>query len=245
MTEASGEDAHERRRMAREEILRRGALFEARRRKKQTSPPNSFDSLVDENGNLRNHDLLDMPPEVAKSTGVDLSAEPSQPEKQNPSTPVEGTDKDRLHIDLPHSPLKSRSETLVELTPTSEAPDTPFDTSAHETPSGATHDVPQPGSEGEDWPSSGSTADENSQIYYAHPDPSSNGHQDLGSPFANLQSTSPTSATAGSYSHLDDLEDAVSDGTLSDLGQSSAGVATPASWSEIGSVISSDDGHYQ
>lgn len=252
MTEESGEAAQERRRVAHEEILRRGSLFEARRRKKQSSPPNSFDSLVDGDGNLRNPDLLEVSPDsAAKATGVDLSSsQPLQPEKQDDvSGPIDATDKDRLHVDIPSdSPPQPRSETLVDLTPTSEAPETAFDTPAHGTsergkPAGLPHEASQP--DLGPGPSTGSTDGENIQTYYAHPEPPSDENRgDVGSPFADVLSASPTSATAGSYSHLDELEDAASDGTLSDLGRSSGGVATPASWSEIGSVVSSDDGHH-
>ncbi|RMJ21904.1 hypothetical protein PHISP_07231 [Aspergillus sp. HF37] len=255
MTEDSSGAAQERRRVAREDILRRGALFEARRRKKQSSPPNSFDSLVDEDGNLRNRDLMEVSPDsAAKATGVDLfSSQPSQTEKQGDvSAPVDATDKDRLHVDIPSdSPPQPRSETLVDLTPTSEAPETAFDTphdpSERGNAAGLSHGASQPdsGTNLGPGPSTGSTDGENIQTYYAHPEPPNEENRgDFGSPFADVLSTSPTSATAGSYSHLDELEDASSDGTLSDLGRSSGGVATPASWSEVGSVVSSDDGHH-
>ena len=163
---------------------------------------------------------------------------------------VDAIDKNRLHIDLPsHSPSQNHYETLVDLTPTSEAPSMAFDTPAHDTPEegnqpGLSHEVSQQASGTRSGPPSGST-EENLQVYYAHPDASNENRPAFNSPFADLRSTSPTSATAGSYSHLGELEDTSSDGTLSDLGRSSVGIATPASWSEIGSVISSDDGHYQ
>lgn len=253
MKEDSGEAAQKRRRAARQEILRRSALFEARLRKKQSVPPDTFDSLVDEDGNLRNIDLPDAAQHSgAKSTGVDLPrSQPSPFEKEsNAAAPVQATNQNISQIGLPSgSPPQYRSETLVDLTPASEAPDMAFDAPAYDTPEksnqpGLSHELSQPESGTRSGPPTGPT-EENLQTYYAHPDAANENHQGFNSPFADLRSTSPTSATAGSYSHLDGLEDASSDGTLSDLGRSSAGIATPASWSEIGSVISSDDGHYQ
>lgn len=255
MVEEGGEAAQERLRRYREEILQRGALFEARRRKKRTSPPESFDSLVDENGNLRNEELLDTQNSLATSTGVDLMTSPPLQSENNVSTLPGTTDKDRLSIGIPSNSPKPRSETLVDLTPTSEASEVKFGTPPHDAlvdtrSSGRSSPavdqsvlkldpLSSPISTGGE-----NSQPENSQPFYAHPAPSNNeSHRDLGSPFADLQH-SPTPSTAGSYSHIYESMETSSDGTLSDLGHSTEGIATPASWSEIGSVVSSDDGHH-
>ncbi|RJE20047.1 hypothetical protein PHISCL_07620 [Aspergillus sclerotialis] len=250
MVEEGGEAAQERLRRYREEILQRGVLFEARRRKKQTSPPDSFDSLVDENGNLRSEEPLETQDSLAKSTGVDLMTSPPLQSEKNVSTLPGTTDKDRLSIGIPSDSAMPRSETLVDLTPTSEASEVKFDTPVNDAlvdtrSSGRSSPaIAQSVLKLDPLSSPSSAAGENSQPFYAHPNPSNNeSHRDLGSPFADLQN-SPTPSTAGSYSHIYESMDASSDGTLSDLGRSTEGIATPASWSEIGSVVSSDDGHH-
>lgn len=250
MTEEGGEAAQERLRAYREEILQRSALFEARRRKKQTSPPNSFDSLVDEDGNLRKQESLDTRDSLAKSTGVDLMAPPPSQSENNASVFPETTDKDRLSIGIPSdSSLMARSGTLVDLTPTSETPEMTFNTPAQDTlvdtrSSGRSSPaLYQSAFKSNPVSSSSSTGGEEFQSFYAHPDPSNNeSSRELRSPFADVQH-SPTPSTAGSYSHIYESMDTSSDGTLSDIGHPTDGIATPASWSEIGSVVSSDDGH--
>lgn len=216
MTEETGEAAEERRRMAREEILRRSTVFEARRRKKQETPaPNSFDALVDENGSLH-PDLLDTASgQVAKSTGVDLLGLQSGMSQVQNSVPSDVTNQDRLHIDIP-SPTSptNRSQTLLDLTPTSETADSAVDFATHEQPQ-ETDQTSHPS----DWDTVGSS-----------------------SPV--LSHASPAPSTAGSVSHIYETIDNVStDGTISDLGRSTPGIPTPTSWSEVGSMISSDDGH--
>lgn len=247
MTEESGEAAKERRRIAREEILQRGALLEARRRKRQSSSLGSFDSLVDEEGKLRtqDEDLLSSRGSFANSTAVDLTpAQPSQSEN-NVEAPCEIVDKDRLHIGIPSdsSPI-ARSETLVDLTPTSETSGMDFNTPAHDRASGRSSSVDQTDTfTGPDSLSS-TTSGENAERHYTHRDISIEVHgAGLNSPFTDMP-ISPTPSTAGSYSHIGGSADASSDGTLSDLDRSTEGIATPASWSDVGSVIS-EDAHHQ
>ena len=213
MTEETGEAAEERRRMAREEILRRSTVFEARRRKKQDTPaPNSFDALVDESGSLH-PDMLDASTgQVAKSTGVDLlglQSETSQTQKSASSD----ADHDRLHIDIPSPTSPNGSQTLLDLTPTSETADSAVSLPTEERPP-----MEQP-SHPSDWDTVGSR-----------------------SPVLSHASPAPSTAGSVSHIY-ESIDNVSTDGTLSDLGRSTPGVSTPASWSEVGSVISSDDGH--
>jgi len=251
MTEECGEAARERRRIAREEILQRGALLEARRRKRQSSSLGSFDSLVDEEGKLRRQDddLLDSQGSLANSTAVDLT--PAQPQQSvnNVETRSEVVDKDRLHIGIPSdsSPIP-RSETLVDLTPTSETSGMEFNTPVHDTveeaqTSGRSSPVSQTNARLGPNSSPRSTSSENEERYYALRDLPSEMGAGLHSPFSDMP-ISPTPSTAESYSHIGGSVDASSDGTLSDLGRSTEGVATPASWSDVGSVISEDAHHH-
>lgn len=261
MTEEAGEAAEERRRVAREEILRRRSLLEARRRRRESQPLSNFDTIVDEDGKLKSDDLAKSPEALGSSTAVDISGPQLsyRGEKQNdtPVTPetqtqyeremLETMERDRLHIALP-SDVSSHhpSESLVDLTPTSEVPDA-HAASVH----GKPEDVSQSGyfSVASEPLSSASshTEDASAEILYAHPDDhaTNESHQDLRSPFADPQDyeQSSTLSTAGSFSHMyDSVADTSSDGTLSDFGRDS--IATPTSWSEVGSVVSEDFGHH-
>ncbi|KAJ5091675.1 hypothetical protein NUU61_006545 [Penicillium alfredii] len=258
MTEEVGEAAEERRRLVRAEIMRRSALLESRRQAKNSEQPlESFDTLVDQEGNLRmpkegeHHDQLGMD-SAANSTAVDLGA--SQPlrrgAKQNEVDSI-GLDPDRLHVQIPTDTASNHpSESVVQFTPTSEVPEdgtygTLFDPFS---------DSPvAPGSPVS--ASASSHTEGHEQAYYAHPTSAANTsqQQDLlgdfdgmgpGSSFQHDISSTPS--TAGSFSLVGGFSDGSSDGTLSDLGDRSVGcVATPASWSEVGSVISSDDAGHQ
>lgn len=254
MTEEAGDAAEERRRIARAEIMRRAAILESRRGTGEPQPPlESFDTLVDQDGKLRTTQGIgsQFDTEVtANSTAVYVGA--SQPLwRGSRQTEVESTasDRDRLHLDIPadtssHHP----SESVLEFTPTSEAPaeGTAFD------PFSDTPKTPQSPVSA----SASSNTEGHSEIYYAHPDSMANAGNRQGLLLADLHElsqggfhqhdVSSAPSTAGSFSHVGKLTDASSDGTMSDLGDRSVGgVATPASWSEVGSVISSEDaGHH-
>lgn len=250
MTEETGEAAEERRRIARAEIMRRAAILESRRRTGE--PLESFDSLVDEDGKLRT--TLDIGNELdteifANSTAIDGSA--SQPVwRGGKQTEVDSATSDRgqLHLDIPDASSHHPSESILEFTPTSEAPPggTPFDPfvdSPRTTQSPVSVSV-------------SSHTDGHSEVYYAHPSSAANASQQQGLLLADLNElshggfhpqndVSAAPSTAGSFSHVGKLTDASSDGTMSDLGERSVGgVATPSSWSEVGSVISSDDANH-
>jgi len=237
MTEESGEAAEERRRAIREELERRSALLmERSRRKSSGSPPSSFDAIVDKDGRL-----LDLENDTGLSTGlfanstaIDLeSSQLVQRGKQGTAS-----DENKPQPDMPAP--QTRSATPVQLTPTSEElePDFGFMRS-------------RPGSPHS---SVGHTEGTSSTQYFApfEQSPPNDTHQDLRSPvseFSEFESVNQDQperpympSTASDYSHVyEGAADESSDGTLSDLGQPRSGAVTPASWSEVGSVISNDE----
>ncbi|KAJ5793709.1 hypothetical protein N7457_000308 [Penicillium paradoxum] len=253
MTEETGEVAEERRRIARAEIMRRGSLLESRQQaRRRHQPHNSFDALVDSEGNLRKdddyeYDTRPNPGPIANSTGVDLgTSEPLRRggkhiEADPPTTPG----KNQLHVDIPsYASSNHPSESMIQFTPTSEAPEgdalfDPFSPNSPLSASGSSH------------------TETHHQAYYARSDGAPNvthennhiagldllGHESMQS----HHDVSAAPSTSGSFSHVGGFDDETSDGTLSDLGEHSVGgVDTPASWSEVGSVISNEDaGHHQ
>lgn len=241
MTEEVGSAAEERRRIARAEIMKRAAVLESRRKARESPRPlDSFDTLVDKEGRLLPKDEQTDTNAVGSSTGVDLNA--LQPLRRGQSAVQ---NHDSLHVEIPPETASDHpSEPAVQLTPTSSAPgDALFDPFS---------DTPM---RGQSPVSASSHTEGNEQTYYAHPHPGTNASQqqdlliDLDDFARGNQFQYPVSSatsTAGSFSHVGGF-DASSDGTLSDLGDRSVGgVATPASWSEVGSVVSNDDaGHHQ
>ncbi|KAJ5166869.1 uncharacterized protein N7482_005650 [Penicillium canariense] len=252
MTEEIGEAAVERRRIAKAEIMRRAAFLESRRRSKDSEQHRgSFDTLVDGDGNLRiskgNLDQLDANPS-ARSSGVDTGV--SQPLHRGGASNVADSpnmNQRQLHIDIPSETTSHHPSEIIQFTPTSEVPSEmlfdPFAGSPvrEQTPVSV---------------SASSHTEANDQVYYAHPDSQINSSQpqdlltDLDDIRQDNQFQHPVSSApsvAGSYSLIEGFTEGSSDGTLSDLGgRSVGGIATPASWSEVGSVISNDDaGHQQ
>ncbi|RAK98671.1 uncharacterized protein BO80DRAFT_412219 [Aspergillus ibericus CBS 121593] len=256
MTEEVGAAAEERRRLAVEELQRRRSLLEARRKARGGTPASSFDALVDDSGRLLDSPEPHANDSMANSTAVEVTtSQPVQRGKQTGnSTPLIETDSlnnigNRLQIAIPQP--GSHAPSLVEFTPTSEAPDKL---------AASMHSQPEEGERPVEWggyhrPGSAASShtEEYSQIIYAYPD----GHavndtsRDLRSPFSDLSDLDSeghpdqrpsTPSTAGSFSQI--YESAVdgSEGTLSDFERS--GAATPASWSEIGSVISNEEPHH-
>lgn len=236
MTEEVGEAAEERRRIARAEIMKRAAMLESRRKARGSQPLESFDTLVDNDGHLRLPDEQIDTNGVGGSTGVDMGA--PQPVRRGD---IGVLNRDRLHVEIPETTSNQPSESVVQLTPTSSAPDdTLFDPFS---------DTPVRGQS----PVSASSHTDSYGHYYAHPHSGSNASQqqdlltdlDDFAPGNHQHPVSSAPSTAGSFSHVGGF-DASSDGTLSDLGARSVeGIATPASWSEVGSVVSNDDaGHH-
>ena len=254
MTEEVGEVAEERRRIARADIMRRSTLIESRRKAQSDQALGSFDNLVDSDGNLRtpkdNADGAHSSTEAgANSTGVDVgTSEAIRRGGKQVQVGSSNIDRDRLHLDIPSAPASTHpSESIVQFTPTSETPehDSLFD------PFSPSKPLSTSGSSGS------SHTEDHQQVYYAHPHSAVNntyqhdlladldvfGHGDAQSG----HDVSAAPSTAGTFSHVGGFNDETSDGTLSDLGGRSVGsAATPASWSEVGSVISNEDaGHQQ
>ncbi|CAG8233995.1 unnamed protein product [Penicillium salamii] len=251
MTEEPGEVAEERRRIARAEILRRGALIESRRESQSTSQPrNSFDMLVDEDGHLRDlkyHDDVQNPQEsTARSTGLDW--ENSGPVRRggklidDDSSTAVARDPFNIQIASPATP-NPNIQSSTQLTPTSDdAEENPFfDPFSPNSPIAA---------------SDSSHTEGHEEMYYAHPGAPDNvtDHTNVLVDFSGFNQEFASShhdisaapSTNGSFTHVGGSDDGTSDGTLSDLGaRSVGGVATPLSWSEVGSVISNEDaGHH-
>ncbi|KAJ5450101.1 uncharacterized protein N7458_006550 [Penicillium daleae] len=252
MTEEVGEAAQERRRIAKAEIMRRATLLGSRRKSKDsTQQLGSFDSLVDVDGNLRSSSgtpgQSDSNP-VGHSTGVDTGS--SQPLHRGMSSTEADSpriEQCQLHLDiLSETTSNHPSESIIQFTPTSEVPsELLFDPFA-DSPVRAQTPVSV---------SASSHTEANDQVYYAQPDSQSNFSQpqDLLTELDDIRQdnqfqhpVSSAPSIAGSYGHIDGFNDMSSDGTLSDLGEHSVGgIATPASWSEVGSVVSNDDaGHH-
>ncbi|KAF9882821.1 hypothetical protein FE257_005110 [Aspergillus nanangensis] len=250
MTEDMGAAAEERRRLAREELQRRRSFLEENRKRRQNASPGSFDALVDDEGNLLHTDIPELGVgSLANSTAVELSTSQAiqRGGKQantstSPTNENEGSravpETDGLRVSIP--PTDSRSSTLVNYTPTSDdASERGFSASSSTLGHADISD----------------RTGESSQLLFEYPgEPRNETSRDLRSPFSELSELGPTGfeqdrpstpSTAGSFSQIyESAVDGSSDGTLSDLGES-LGVATPSSWSEVGSVISNDDGHPQ
>ncbi|PYH48456.1 uncharacterized protein BP01DRAFT_353611 [Aspergillus saccharolyticus JOP 1030-1] len=250
MTEEVGAAAEERRRIARAELERRRSLLEERRKGMARGPTNSFDTLVDEHGRLLDTaESSDNP--LANSTAVEVATSqsvhrgkmtrastllpdesPAQTNTHEPSQP--------LQLDIP-SP-RARSPSLAEFTPVFEAGGQlgmSFLSTVEHEEQRVTGDIG----------SDSSHTEGHSEVLFDHPMdwPTNETERDLRSPFSDLaelqfqQERASTPSTSDSYSQIyESAIDAASDGTLSDLGRST-GVATPTSWSEVGSVISSEE----
>ncbi|KAL4745832.1 hypothetical protein BDW72DRAFT_186019 [Aspergillus terricola var. indicus] len=247
MTEEIGPAADERRRVAREEISRRRSVLEERRKTRSNSSLGTFDTLVDENGRLL--DLEDQGTSVANSTGLDLGfSQPTHRSHQSDTPAAQSTvlfgaeaapEHNKLQLSIPAPRSRASSVAGADFTPASGVSDVMA--SAVSQQSG---DSDRPRSS-----ASSHTEGTFSEVIYAHPDSMASGHaEDSQSPFLDLEglrfpqsrpATPPTPSTADNFSHI--AVDASSDGVLSEFEGSIGRVITPASWSEVGSDISSDE----
>jgi hypothetical protein len=251
MTEETGEAAEERRRIARADIMHRGTLLEARRRARNLQQPlESFDTLVDEGGKLVLDGASDAGTDhAANSTAVELGAQqPLWRGGKHNEAHENLLDWDRLQAEIPSDTASNHpSESLLQYTPISE-------TLGESTPFGPFSNSPLRAQS----PVSASASSHTEDHFYAHPDSLANPTNQHGLLLADLDGlghepsqlqhdVSAAPSTEGSFSHVGNLTDRSSDGALSDFGDRSVGeAATPASWSEVGSVISNDDaGHHQ
>lgn len=295
MTEELGQEAEQRRRKAREEIVQRGSILQSksqRERRATTSPSASFDELVDRDGRLKKPEEQERVEEELSSstraTGIDIQAsglvhrrvggdgdvhvQASDPQpdlladlesEQHRGDTLEATPRNQLRLDIPSAPASSHpSESLVDLTPTSEFPDTEFDEDAHHYNNIKDHDdaerVPQDLLSQSGYMSatlsrsvsSSHTEDGEPDFYYAHP---SRDHQARNgsnedrppSPQARMDvSTAPPVASSAEHVEREPLTPTSddTDDMLSDADEYVRDVHTPISWSEVGSVVSSNDG---
>ncbi|KAJ5247119.1 hypothetical protein N7468_002102 [Penicillium chermesinum] len=249
MTEEESEAAEERRRLARAEIMRRAEVLESLRGARNSSRPlDSFDTLVDKDGNLLS--AKDVEAEIddviASSTAVDTGAQ--QPTRRGISkdTPQGSSIGDSgLLLDLSSDTVSHHpSESDVQFTPTSETPGEALFDPFSGTPVGARSPV-----------SDSSHTEGHADYYYSHPFPVSNQTEqsDFMSGISGLDigdqaqhEISSASSIAGSSNQAREPVDAFSDGGLSDFDVHSIDdLHTPASWSEVGSVISDHDAGHQ
>ncbi|KAM5469706.1 hypothetical protein MauCBS54593_004260 [Microsporum audouinii] len=266
MTEATGLEAEERRRKAREEIMRRHALLTAKRRATSEGSMSSFDKLVDSEGRLKDTKVFDREPEklISKSSAIDMpdmsrvipvNVKQGDPNttSQSMSVVIPNIDPDQCRALIENlqmgssrastlgseTPSHHPSESLINLTPTSEFPGTDFQASIHI----SEQEIPVQDN-------TAHTEDGESDFYYAHPDHHNQATSQSERAIFDADSThtatsQPSSAPsiASNLSHIDnDPFESASDDSISDLGRSREEVYTPVSWSEVGSVISSNDG---
>ncbi|EFQ98779.1 hypothetical protein MGYG_01794 [Nannizzia gypsea CBS 118893] len=269
MVEATGTEAEARRQKAREDIMRRHALLTAKRRTASEGSMNSFDKLVDSEGRLKDTTVFDKEPEntVSKSSGIELpdlsrvvpvnvQQGDTNATSHSVSMVIPDIDPDQRRALIEKLQLNTSfastldsetsshhpSESLVNLTPTSEFPDADFQASIHISEPG----IPAQGGS----PSASHTEDGEPDFYYAHPDHHNQAISQAGGVIFDADGShtpvtqpSPAPSIASSLSHINnDPFESVSDDSISDIVRSRDGVYTPVSWSEVGSVTSSNDG---
>lgn len=262
MTEDAGAAAQERRLHAREEIERRREFNQARRRSTRSSGTAvSFDTLVDKDGRLKSEDgeddtrgiIMNDDHATAQSTALDTSNLTSLHKRGGSPEPealtdarlqaqhemLEAMERDRLHLVLPSETSSHHpSESLIDLTPTSEFPES----NQESTPNRGQMENSEYFSVANLSNSTHASEIGQSEYFYAHPNQSSLSTSSSvpANPFVD-HDVSTASSIPGSLEHV---HDELSSDTLSEWGQPTDGILTPASWSEVGSVISSDDEHH-
>jgi hypothetical protein len=253
MMEDVSDEAEERRRKAREEILRRRGVLESQRRRSNTGSSGSFDALVDKDGRLKEQSegLTS-----AKATATDANNSSGITHRRHDADPASDVNLEQLRslrLQPPSEVSSARaSGSHVDLTPTSEFPDSEFEFPNH-------NDASQDLSRQSDYMSavssrmSSGTEDGEPDFYYAHPNHPNRTQEAMNSWLQgpsiparneNLYDASTAASIASSMSHINhEAFEASSDGTMSEA-ELVQGVHTPVSWSEVGSVISSNDGSH-
>ncbi|WEW55884.1 hypothetical protein PRK78_001319 [Emydomyces testavorans] len=268
MTEELGEEAECRRRKIREDIEHRRKILASYKHHGEGVSSRSFNTLVDGEGRLRTPGEDDKTNVVeSKSSGVEITESETTnrllnrnsdftPSISDTSLKVnneqrrnlfENMDRDRLHIP-PISETSSNhpSESLIDLTPTSELSESELAFSSQILPD-TTEDAQSHVSDREPIASSAASSHTEDDFYYAHPD-HLNGNSVPADFSGNVWNHEVSSAPsiASSLSHIqNETFDTTSEGTMSDLGRDREDMYTPVSWSEVGSVISSTDGNAQ
>jgi hypothetical protein len=254
MQEEKGDLAAQRRREAIAEIMERGRVLEEKRKRRKLSqqgqPPSpTFDSLVDGNGIL----LKDVEAEQAQSSGADPATGTSDIRQRNAGGAADASTGEpqssytqafesryeqemREAWNLPLSdrriemPSSHASESLIELTPTTEsAPDPDFSVPSVDDMGRSLHR-----SDYFSLPPSNSTHTLSDRGSHAASDASGRSN-----PFQDEASGATTPSISSSVSHIG-IDDAAesSDGIVSELGD---GIRTPASaWTDLSSTVSGD-----
>lgn len=233
MTEETGEAAEERRRRAREEIEQRRQFNQSRRRRStpSTSAAVSFDTLVNQDGTLRteppHEDKYEFSGDddftTARSTALDTSNMTSLQRRRGSIEQEALTDASLQAL----SPIALASETsshppselLIDLTPRSEAPGFNFEIDS-------------------------SDSSQHSGISQSEPDSFASFPGSVHSAEQLADHEGQVSTTSSIPGSLDHINDDLTSGTISEWDEATDGIPTPASWSEVGSVVSTDDEHH-
>lgn len=291
MREDDSEIAEERRRRARYEIMERGRILEEKRRgskaSKRASPAGSFDTLVDQDGKLKEdfdeaapegkttaaetldtsglmhrhqRPLIGEPSYLHSPVNSSLSVQQTANSDQNnfPTTEpdlmtqYETEMRDAWHLPLPTNPNSQApsshhpSESLIELTPTSEFPDPDFSIPLRQEPlerssyfSAASGSSRTLSSYHQSSPPPPPYNQSEPEYYYAHPHHATMSMNPAPiSPPLQDPSVSSAPSLSGSIDHVFAQEaESSDDGIMSENGD---GMVTPASWTEVGSVVSSE-----
>jgi len=259
MSEDASAEAEERRRRARQEIIQRGKILEEKKRRssKSTSVASSFDSLVDKDGNLKKMDIDDET--HAMTTGLDVAENEGlmhrsgmiSSQQMHAPAPFETefqAEYNRMMESTSQWDASSShpSESLIDFRPTSEVPDpdisvphqplsqSDYFSLASSRSSSRSHTLDH---EVEPVVQESVHVPDPPEFYYAHPSGSTMNNTALLNPFADHHDVSSASSIAGSMEHVA-AEIESSDG-ISEIGD---GIATPASWTDVGSDIGSHTG---
>lgn len=258
-----------RRRAREEILQRRTLLQARRRTQSSssssTAPARSFDSLVDKDGRLWAG--LEVTETSARSTALETQQAHEAAQSVQRRQPARVDDADEgageglterrlreqqgellermgrggrpMHIALPSDSSHHPSESLVDLTPTSEFPDTDLGASGLSNRSVAS-------TSGEDYHRVSALATPDSERRSLADASDAAEHVDARSnPFDDNEAAHAPASVTGSLSHISREMEQASEGTLSDWDRPSAGALTPTSWSEVGSAVSNEDWHGQ
>ena len=283
MSEDQDDAAEQRRRRARQEIMERGRMLEARRKRRSTSGTTtgsqspSFDSLVDNNGKLISESVSEKAVTTAETTAVEavepagairsrhqISIDADMRQSVDATIPVRHFPQQQAAADAqdpfesmyeremrqtwnlqlppvtPLAPSSHASESLIDLTPTTED----FPDPDYSIPSGS----PRHRAEHSDYFSAaGSRAschtlsDHEPQYYYAHPTRPLDPIQPRQATQV-LQPDMPMSSVASVAGSADYVHPSEADVSDDDLISEPDGIKTPASgWTEVESVVSAEN----
>jgi hypothetical protein len=262
MKEDASVEAEERRKRARQEIMQRGRILEEKKRKSNSSSvAGSFDNLVDKDGNLwkseeRPHGTtsglnIAENESLTHRSGLLASQQIHSPAQVPFETEFQAEYNRMMESTSQWDAASSHpSESLIDFTPTSEVPDPDISiphqpltqsdyfslaSSRSSSRSQTLDHEPAPQTQEHE------TIPEPPEYYYAHPSGSTmiNSTSLHPNPFADPHDVSVSSAPsiAGSMEHV--AAEIESSDSISEIGD---GIATPASWTDVGSNVGSHTG---